>query len=317
VAAALVVAALVTPRLAAIAASRDTLDVVAATTAAPLLPLFPSLRWAFLMPWVTPEWFPALVLAGSAALVAAGAWRPLAAVLAIGLGHAALTSGMFTNLPFLQRTQTFSLPFLAIAAAGAPDFAARLACRAVAFARSRPVGARAVDAAATAAAVAVALLAAGTAADWADRIREPTEASQEWDFVRESVPALPPGHHTLLVLGRPGPAALDPFPVAYLARIRPDCDVHDLSGVRSSADLPPPAPGMLFYQGMYCHIASPSGQDPSDPLHPICRAVVDRYRLRPLRTTRVDGAASSAVRYAHDGLEPFEIGFYEILGEAE
>jgi hypothetical protein len=270
---------------------------------APLLnPFHEDYRFVVLWPSVTPPFLWLLVAAG-----AVRAWRrdrsAWLGVAGVVFGYVVVTTWIHSNPPFLIRTQVFGTPWCAVLAAGALPLAIDLSAR-----LSHPVPRRILVA------ILPALVLAGLATHGSWVVR-PTEAWQEFEFLREQVPRLPPDARVLTIV-EPGARDMDAFPAFLLERTgRRDVRLIDLRAVLDGRESwPDPGPDLVFFQGMFCHFSFFAVDPPPDPLADRCLRVQERYRMVPWATATLDGVPGSHMAYSKGGVGPWDVGLFQVTG---
>lgn len=267
-----------------------------------LNPFHEDFRFVFLWPSVTP---PFVWLLAAGGVVQAWSREPRAwlGVAGVVVGYVVLTTLFYWNPSFLVRTQVFCTPWCAVLAAGALPLTMRLTSR-----MSRVVPRRVVVGL-------VPVLALAGLATHGQFVIRPTEAWQEFAFLRDQVPRLPRGTRILTIVD-PGKSDLDSFPTFLLPRNgRRDIRLIDLRAVLEGREAwPEPGPDLLFFQGMFCHFGFLVVEPPPDPLAGRCLEVHARYLMAPWATASLDGAPSSHLAYSNEGRGPWEVGLFQVTG---
>lgn len=329
-AAAVAAGLLIAPRIAVLAAGWD--DVLPMTRGRAPIPGEVPMWWRALTradvhlalrPEATPVFVPLFALAGAAWMAVT---RPgvLVALALPAVGLVAIAPHGHDNPQALARSQVMIQPVWAIVAGAALPALVAAANRVwrELVSRIRP---NAAPGAARGFAVVLGLLLAAAApvglVHRAASVAAVPESHQEWRFLRDAIPTLPPGAR-VIAPASPTPRDLASFPAWLLRRLgRDDVSVVDLRRALDAAErggrgLPPAAPDLLFFQGMYCHFAFENEPAP-EPMHARCRAVRERYRLAPMIEADLTGPPSSLLRYAGGPDGPWRVGFYRVTGERD
>jgi hypothetical protein len=257
-------------------------------------------RLALLDAAVVPRALLLLVPVGVAATLASRRMETIGAtlwLLAVAVGFSVWVASFVNPPPSSWRLELPAVALFVVLAAGSVPLIARVIPR-------RAIGARGAGA------VAFALLAPAPVVGLAARMHVVTatfDQQQEWNFLLGAIPRLP-DKGALLTSTNHG---LDEFPGFLLARSGKRYPLVDLRAAAAGA-WPRAAPGLLYYEGMYCYF-SLGPQARSDRMSEPCLEAHRRYALRPLLTTRIPGPGYSHATY---NPAPFEIGFYEITGDA-
>lgn len=216
-------------------------------------------------------------------------------VLLLCLGAAPL---LFFDLPvYCARTQVVAAPFFALLVAGALP-AVLGVCAPQGWVRAALAGL-------------CALVIVWTS--WSHRavVVEEKDQQEEWAFLRDALPRLRFGPHAeLLTLTRnAGNLYLGSFPWFLLRRAGHEVSLLDLRDLLEADALPPPHPGLVFYQGTYCYYRNPE-EPPGRPFNRRCEAVRRRYHLRPLLVHELRTGPYAHLDYADQQEFKLEIGFY-------
>jgi hypothetical protein len=232
--------------------------------------------------------------------------RILTGILLCALASVMMSPGGYDNLPSILRIQVAATPFWALLAGGVLPLLVDGTARRRKAVRLVAIG------------LPVLVVVAAVVAR-ADFISRPPEAHLEWEFLAKTIPDLPRDARILTIM-RPAGRDLNQFPEVLVARAgRSDLRLLDLRATLDRAEnqgskaFPPPGPGLLFYQGMYCHFAFHDEPTP-DPMHERCIAVMRHYELEPLVTRTLDGPPSSELRYSGNDPGPWEVGFFKVTG---
>lgn len=254
----------------------------------------------FFDPEVTPPVLWLLAVAGGVYVWRAGWRRQLLALAVPAIGYFLLSSWFFSHTPYLRRTQVFCTPYWAILSAGAL----------VSTTRMNGTVRKGLSA------LVLLLPLVGL---WGQRdfVTTPTEAQQEWEFVKRTVPNLPPDA-TILAFARSAGPDMDPFPVVLLRSSgRDDIKIKDLRYVLDGREAwPDPGPNVFFYRGMYCNFAPVNGGPAPEPMARDCATVFNYYKTSPFKTDLLDGAMSSNLQYSGFNRGPWTVGYYQLIGRS-
>ena len=137
--------------------------------------------------------------------------------------------------------------------------------------------------------------------------RQASLTEQQYRFELQHVAKLPQQAELLAVLT----AQVDHPP--RLGHLQPG-ETRILRDAADLQHLPPPGPNLVFLQSAACWVRWPADKQDLREMHPVCRAVHEKYRLEPIAEMDLPPRREPPLAWAPvPGPNGYRIGYYRLL----